>query len=675
MTRLSLCLLAISALTSSLCRGQSAPPSSGVELRSIDATVDPCQDFYRYACGNWMKSNPVPPEYARWGRFDQLNDETENSLRAILEDAAKHQDRSAIDQQIGAYYQACMNESAINSAGDKPLRAEIDRINKIQDVSGLWEAVARLHEQNVSVFFRFSSSPDLDNARMTSADIDQGGLGLPDKDFYVRKDPKSEETRTKYVEHIARMFQLLGEDTNLAGVRARAVMSIESNLASASLSRVERRNPNLLHHKMSTADFEALAPNFNFNQYLTARAAPVFESLNVSVPDFVKGFSQLLGSTGLNDLKSYLVWHYVSSYASDLSDTFVNANFEFYGKYLTGAQALPPRWKRCVDSVDRNLGEALGQQYVARSFGGQSKEKTQELVNMIEQQMELDIKSLSWMSDATKQQALTKLKGVTNKIGYPDKWKDYSSLHIVNKDFIGDIRQSRTFENKRNLDKLGKPVDRLEFHMTPPTVNAYYSPLENNINFPAGILQPPFYRQSADMAVNFGAIGSVIGHELTHGFDDQGRRFDADGNLRDWWTAQDASEFTKRADCIANEYSGFSPVQGVNLNGKLTLGENGADNAGIQLAFMALTSALERGTVAAGKLDGYTPQQRFFLGYAQDYCSNTRPEESRQRALTDPHSPGQFRVDGVVQNDPDFAKAFGCSVGQPMVSANACRVW
>ncbi len=367
------------------------------------------------------------------------------------------------------------------------------------------------------------------------------------------------------------------------------------------------------------------------------------------------------------------IWYRVTRLS--LSKEFVDANFDFYGKYLTGAQELQPRWKRCVQAADRNLGEALGQKYVQQAFAGSSKERTQELVNLIEQQMESDIKSLTWMSDTTKQQALAKLHGVTNKIGYPEKWKDYASVEVSKKDYLSDIRQAREYEERRDLNKIGQPVDRKEFGMTPPTVNAYYHPLQNNINFPAGILQPPFYNNAADMAVNFGAIGAVIGHELTHGFDDQGRQFDADGNLRDWWTAQDAEEFKKRADCISNEYSGFNPVPGVNLNGKLTLGENGADNAGIRLAFMALTSAIQKGLVDKQSIDGFTPQQRFFLGYAQIWCQNVRPEEARHRALTDPHSPGQFRVDGVVQNTPDFASAFGCSAGQPMVSANACRVW
>ncbi len=653
----------------------SASSSSGVDLTAIDATVNPCQDFYAYACGNWVKKNPVPPQYSVWGRFNQLSDRNEDVLHGILEDSAKNQKRSPLDQKIGGFYEACMNESAIDKAGVKPLKEELELIQRISDKDSLTKEIVRLHDQNINVFFSFGASPDADNARMTIASADQGGLGLPDREYYFRKDAKSQETRDKYVEHIATIFTLLGDSGSEAGVKARAVVALESSLAGSALSRVQRRDPHLTHHKMSASDFEALAPALNFNLYFAETNTPTFTQMNVAVPDFYKNLSRLLETTGMNDIRSYLTFHYVSSYAPSLSKDFVDANFNFYSKYLTGAQELQPRWKRCVQATDANLGEALGQKYVQIAFAGQSKERTQELVNLIEQEMRKDIQSLSWMSDATKQQALAKLHGVTNKIGYPEKWKDYSSVEISKKDYLSDVRQSREFEERRDLDKIGKPVDRKEFGMTPPTVNAYYSPLQNNINFPAGILQPPFYNNAADMAINFGAIGAVIGHELTHGFDDQGRQFDADGNLRDWWTTQDADEFKQRADCISNEYSGFSPMEGVHLDGKLTLGENGADNAGIRLAFMALTDAIQQGLVNHSSLDGYTPQQRFFLGYAQVWCQNIRPEASRQRAYTDPHSPGRFRVDGVVQNTPTFASAFGCSAGQPMVSANACRVW
>jgi putative endopeptidase len=669
------CLLAGLFTFGGLCVAQTSGASSGVDLKAIDSSVNPCQDFYQYACGNWMRSNPVPAEYGRWGRFNELTDRNLETLRTILDDASKHRKDSAIEQKIGDFYASCMDEPEIDKAGDKPLRDEIARIKAIPSAGQIAPEVARLHNEGVNVFFLFGSDPDPDNARLEIAHADQAGLGLPDRDFYIRTDAKSEETRKKYVEHIARVFELLGDNGDVAGVRARGVMTIEMNLAAASLSRVDRRNPTLLRHKMTATEFESLTPQFDFPQYLTLVQAPTFASMNVRVPGFYQNLGKVLQATALNELKSYMIWHYVHSYAADLSKPFVDEDFAFYGHDLTGAEQLEPRWKRCVESTDQNLPEALGQKYVDKAFAGQSKQKTRELVSIIEQQMETDIKSLTWMSDTTKQQALAKLKGVTNKIGYPERWRDYSSVAIAKNDFLSNVSRCREFEQRRDLDKIGKPVDRMEFHMSPPTVNAYYNPSENNINFPAGILQPPFYNNSADMAVNFGAIGSVIGHELTHGFDDQGRQFDADGNLRDWWTAQDAAEFKQRADCIANEYSQFSPVAGVNLNGRLTLGENGADNAGIRLAFMALAGALENGGVSTEKLDGFTPRQRFFLGYAQVWCQTVRPAEARNRALTDPHSPGRFRVDGVVENVPGFAQAFGCSAGQPMVAANACRVW
>jgi endothelin-converting enzyme/putative endopeptidase len=652
---------------------QTSQQSGGIDVQAVDKSVNPCQDFYQYACGNWRKANPIPPEYSRWSRFDELSLRNQQELRSILEQAERDEDRSPIDQKIGTFYQACMNEPQIDTLGDKPILAGIDRIRKLTDKKELPGEVARLHDQGVSVFFRFGPQTDPDNAKMTIADVDQGGLGLPDKSFY--ENPKDEETRKKYVEHISRMLQLIGEAPDQANEKANAIMTIETALAKASLDRVARRSPNLTHHPMSVAQLQALTPDFNYAAYVQDRRAPDFDHLNVSVPDFFKALNSTLTSTSLDDLKAYMTWHYVNAYAAELSKPFVDANFDFYGKVLTGAKELQPRWKRCVTETDRSLGEALGQKYVQVAFAGQSKQKTLELVGIIEQEMQKDIESLTWMTPATKAQALAKLRGVTNKIGYPEKWRDYSSVKVTQDDFFDDVRNAREFDVRRRLDKIGKPVDRSEFGMTPPTVNAYYSPGENNINFPAGILQRPFYSSARDMAANFGGIGVVIGHELTHGFDDQGRQYDADGNLRDWWTKQDDEEFRKRVDCLANEYSKFSPIEGVNLNGRLTLGENGADNAGIRLAFMALLGGLENGTVSNETLDGYTPEQRFFLAYAQVWCENTRPEALRTSVRTNPHSPGEFRVVGVVENMPEFAKAFGCSAGQPMVAANGCRVW
>jgi endothelin-converting enzyme/putative endopeptidase len=669
-TLLTACLFSLFSFA--MCFGQ----SSGVDLKAIDKSVNPCQNFYQYACGNWRKANPIPPEYSRWGRFDELLNRNQESLRSIAEDSAKNQQRSAIDQKVGGLYASCTNEAAVEKAGIEPIKPELDRIQAIQSKADVPAEIARLHAQSVTALFAFGSMPDPENSRMNIAAVDQGGLGLPEKGFYTRTDPKSEETRKKYVQHVANIFKLLGDDQAAAEKKAAAVMKFETSLAEASLDNVSRRNPHLLLHKMPVAEFEKANSAFDFKGYFTDRAAPSFTTLNVRVPDFFKGLDKALASTSLDDLKTYLTWHYVSSNAPQLSSAFVNENFDFYGRYLTGAKQLQPRWKRCVALADDQLGEALGQKYVQKLFSQQSKEKTLEMVGLIEKSMAADIDSLPWMSAATKQQALAKLKQVTNKIAYPDKWRDYSSVQITDANLIANVANTRAFEERRDLNKIGKPVDRSEWSMTPPTVNAYYSSLQNNINFPAGILQPPFYNNSADMAVNFGAIGVVIGHELTHGFDDQGRQFDGDGNLRDWWTAKDAEEFKKRADCIAKQYSGYSPVSGVNLNGKLTLGENAADNGGIRLAYMALMKALADKTVSDQKLDGYTPEQRFFLGFAQVWCQNITDSASRLRAQTDPHSPGEFRVTGVVENTPEFATAFGCSAGEPMAATDkACKIW
>ncbi|MBV8864507.1 MAG: M13 family metallopeptidase [Acidobacteriaceae bacterium] len=652
--------------------------ASGLDTGAIDKSADPCQNFYQYACGGWMKNNTIPPDESQWGRFDELVQRNQLVLRGILEEAARNQTSSPINQKIGGFYASCMNEPEINQRGEKPLSSELERIAQIKDQAELLDEVARLQERQVSVFFEFGPIPDFKNASMMIAGLDQGGLGLPERDFYLRTDAKSAEIRRKYVAMIAKMFPLVGVPASEAEKKAAIVMSIETDLAKASLDVTSRRDPQRLFHEMPESQLAQLSPSFHFEQFFALVRSPQITTINVAVPDFIKALNQLLGSRPMSDLRDYLTWHYVNASAMLLSKPFVEEHFDFYGRTLRGTKELKPRWKRCVEATDDELGEALGRKYVEKTFGEQGKERTLQMVHEIEQEMANDLESLTWMSPQTKQQALVKLHAVANKIGYPDKWRDYSSVDIIPDDYFGNSYRANQFEYRRQLDKIGKPVDRGEWVMTPPTVNAYYDPTQNNINFPAGILQPPFYSNKADDAVNYGAIGAVIGHELTHGFDDQGRQFDADGNLRDWWQKNDETRFNNLSECTVNEYGSFSPVAGIELNGKLTLGENTADNGGIRLAYMALMDDLAKKSIPSSeKAEGYTQAQQFFLGFAQVWCENTRPETARLLAQTDPHSPGQFRTNGVLRNMPEFSQAFSCKPSDSMYVAKGkgCRVW
>jgi putative endopeptidase len=650
--------------------------ASGLDLGAIDRSVNPCSDFYQYACGGWLKKNPIPADESSWGRFDELFQRNQEILRGILEDSAQHQERSAIDQKIGGFYQSCMNESAVEGLGVTPLKAELVRISSVANRADLVDEVARLHARQVPVFFSFYSSPDPKDARMTLAGLDQGGLGLPEKDYYFRTDQRSEEIRKKYVAHIAKLLVLAGTPVAEAENKAAAVMKIETSLAKASLDVTARRDPQKLVHEMQKSELKQLGTQFNYNQYFIRVKSPGFTKLNVSVPDFVKGLDQVLADSDMSAVQDYLAWHYIHASARLLSKALVDENFDFYGRILTGTEQQKPRWKRCVSATDDELGEALGRKFVEKTFGAEGKDRTLKMVGEIELQMGRDIDSLTWMSPETKKEAHVKLQAVTNKIGYPDKWRDYSAIEIVASDYFNNWYRANEFENKRQLDKIGQPVDRAEWAMTPPTVNAYYDPTQNNINFPAGILQPPFYSNNAGDSVNYGAVGHVIGHELTHAFDDEGRQFDAEGNLKNWWQKNDETEFKKLADCFVNEYGSFSPVPGIELNGRLTLGENTADNGGVRLAYLALLDDLTKEKKPLNsEVDGYTEAQQFFLGFAQVWCENQRPEESRLLAQTDPHSPAKFRVDGVVPNLPEFSAAFGCKAPDPMFSAKGCRVW
>jgi len=650
---------------------QTAP---GFSVSNMDRAANPCVDFYQYACGGWMVNHPIPPDQTSWGVFSELAENNRVILRGILEKASVDDpNRTPVEQKIGDFYAACMDQASIDKLGAAPLQPDLDRINAISSKSGILTALVRLHLIGVNALFNFSSGPDLKNSMLVIAQADQGGLGLPDRDYYFKDDAKSVELRKQYVEHVQKMLELLGEPLAKAGSDAQAAMLFETGLAKGSLELVARRDPDQTYHKLTVHELYSLNPAIDWPKYFQGVGAPPIADLNVAVPNFFRTVESMLVQTNLEDIKTYLRWQLVHSQAAFLAQPFVDEDFHFFRQILEGAQEIRPRWKRCVAAVDSDLGFALGQKYVEAAFGAEQKAYALKMVEEIEKALKNDIQTLSWMTPATKEQALIKLRAVANKIGYPERWRDYSSVKIVRGDALGNDQRATEFEIHRVLNKIGKPADRTEWLMTPPTVDAYYNATENNINFPAGILQPPFYDKRLDDAVNYGAIGAVVGHELTHGFDDQGRRFDPDGNLRDWWTPADAQEFEKRAECFVQEYSGFTPVDNVHLNGKLTLGENTADNGGVRLAFMALMDAVNG--KARAKVDGLTPEQRFFLGWGQIWCQNVRPETARMLVQVDPHSPGRDRVNGVVSNMPEFQKAYVCKNGQPMVRETACRVW
>jgi endothelin-converting enzyme/putative endopeptidase len=652
------------------------PYTPSLEMKFVDKTVDPCVDFYKYSCGQWNKINPIPADQSRWDVYGKMDDENARYLWGILEQASKAGvERSANEQKIGDYFGACMNLPAIDKASSQPIAAELARIAALKSVGDIAGYVAVEHRSgvNTNVLFRFSAEPDLDNSTQMLANASAGGLGLPDRDYYTKADAKSVEIRQHYLQHVAQNLELIGESPKKAKADAADVMAIETKLASASLTRVEQRDPHKLKNRFTREKLIAFTPQFHWDAYWTDSGVPGFKELNVTEPKFFAAVNDALGKNKLAQWKTYFRWHLVHAYARYLSPPFDKSYFEFYSSYLRGVKEQPPRWKTCTSLVDRHLGEALGQVFVERTFTPETRQATLQMVQQIEAEMGADIESLTWMSAATKKEALLKLRGILNKIGYPERWRDYSAVEIVPGDFPGDVQRAAAFEERRELTRIGKPVDRSEWDMTPPTVNAYYDPQTNQINFPAGVLLPPLYDPKMDAAPNYGNTAATIGHELTHGFDDEGRQFDATGNLRDWWTPDDAKAFEQRVSCVRDQYAQYVVVDDIHINSKLTLGEDVADLGGTLLAYLAWKHDTAHDNLQP--VDGLTPDQRFFVGMAQWACGDERAEQKRMNATVDPHSPLEFRVNGVVSNMPEFGHAFGCKEGQPMMRAKACRVW
>ena len=660
--------------------GPTSTPKKAIsfDASAIDKTADPCTDFYQFACGNWNKDNPIPSDKVRWGRFDELGERNNYLLYEELK-AAADAPKTPLQTKYGDFFASCMNTDEVDKLGAKPLApvlAAIDSLKSGKDFATLNTELETRYggEELVGV----GTEQDQKDSSKQILATGQGGLGLPDRDYYLNDDDRSKTIRAQYVAHVTKMFTLLGDTPEQAAVEAASVLRIETALAQGSMSRVDRRNPAKVYHVMTIAEVQQLTPAYNWKTYLDGIGMGAVPSINISSPGYLQAVNAELSSEPVAALKSYLRWHLVHSTASFLSSDFDKENFEFFAKTLQGQKEQQPRWKRCTALTDRALGEAVGQDWVKTFFPPEAKDSMEKLVHALEAALGQDIQQLQWMSPATKAEAERKLDAIRDKIGYPAHWRDYSKLSVNRDDLIGNVNRDSIFETNRDLAKYGKPVDETEWGMTPPTVNAYYDPGMNDINFPAGILQPPFYDYAKDPAVNFGAIGVVIGHEMTHGFDDEGSQYDLHGNVKVWWTPEDLAKFKERTECVAKEYDGFTVAPGQNLNGHLTLGENTADNGGLRIAYQALqqTLAAQGPQAEDAKIDGYTPDQRFFIAYGQVWCQNITEQAARVRAKTDPHSSGEWRVKGAVQNFDAFGKAFGCHVGQPMMpTGGGCRVW
>jgi len=650
--------------------------SHGFDQSSLDKNTAACTDFYQYANGGWLAANAIPAAYSSWGVANLLDERNRDVLHEILEAAAKNTNapKGSSEQKVGDYYATCMDEAKIESEGIKPISPVFDQIMQIKDVAGLQDAIAHFHSMGLNVLFSSDSTQDFKNSAEVTFEVYQGGLGLPDRDYYTKTDDKSKGIRDAYVAHVAKMFQLLGDDADKSASEAKTILAIETKLAEASLTRVEMRDPERIYHRMTVAQLQELAPGLNWSRYIERLGVPKGD-LNVATPDFFKAVNPMLSSVSIPDWQTYLRWHVINSTAPALSSAFVNEDFDFKGKTLQGAKENLPRWKRCAAGTDRVMGEAVGEVWVKKAFPPSAKARALDMVHNLEAALKSDITTLSWMAPETRKQAITKLDAFLNKIGYPDKWRDYSSLEVDRGAYVLNRARANAFEKRRDLNKIGKAVDRMEWGMSPPTVNAYYNPQINEIVFPAGILQPPYFDADADDAYNYGGMGSVIGHEMTHGFDDQGAQFDATGNLSNWWTEADLKDFKQRAECVVNQFNQFEVEKGLNQNGKLVVGESIADLGGLVIAYAAYQKAME------GKprkvIDGFTPEQRFFLGYARGWATNTRPELARMLTNVDPHPLPKFRVNGPLSNMPQFAAAFSCKAGDAMVrpEKDRCQIW
>jgi predicted metalloendopeptidase len=653
-------------------------PNHGLNLAAIDKSADACTDFYQYAVGGWLQANPIPAAFSIWGVDSVLAEQNRDVLRDVLEAAAKNTaaPKGSSEQKVGDFYAACMAEDEINAAGLTPLKPELQRIAAIKDARSLQDEVARLHSFGLNLMFRAGSTQDAKNSAEVTYEVLQGGLGLPDRDYYLKDDDKSKTIRAEYLKHVAKMFELMGDAPAQTAAQAQTVFDIEAKLAAASMTRVERRDPQKTYHRMTAAELQKLTPAFNWAAYFKGIGLAQKTDVNVAQPKFFEELNRQLAAVPIADWKTYLRWHLINVAAEDLSKPFDDENFNFKGRILTGATEQLPRWKRCVQATDNAMGEAMGEVYVKKAFPPAAKARALDMVQNLIAALKSDLGTLAWMGDATRKQAVAKLETFIKKIGYPDKWRDYSALKVARASYIVNDLHAGEFEARRDLNKIGRPVDKMEWQMTPPTVNAYYNPQINEIVFPAGILQPPFFDPNADDAVNYGAMGSVIGHEMTHGFDDQGAQFDAEGNLKNWWTEADLKNFKERAGCVINQFNQFEVEKGLNMNGELVVGESIADLGGLVIAYAAYQKSLE-GKPRPANVDGLTPEQRFFISYAYSWATNVRPERARLLAQTDPHPLPKFRVNGPLANFPAFAAAFQCKAGDPMVRAekDRCQIW